>query len=398
MRKFTHWIVTKTIKDFNRINDLKVRARYGLLEGWVSIVINLLLFFIKGALGLATKSISLIADAIHTLADIATSIVVIIGFKIAKKPSDKEHPFGHGRMEAVATLIVAVLLVVAGVEFLESSIGRIIHPIPVSASWLVLTVITTTVIIKELLALFAKELGVMIDSKTLEADFLHHRSDVIATALVVVALISSRYGYTRIDGCAGVLVSSIIIYSGYIIAKEAVNPLLGEAPSKEFIQKIEEIAKNCEGVYGVHDVIVHQYGQESLVSLHIEVSDDETPVRLHDLSEDVEMKIGDAINGTVVVHIDPINKSHERYSELESAVREMISEDDRIISFHDLRIVGCDNNICNVVFDIVLDDGVDEQEEYDIKQLLKENFTVRFAEMRFVIKSEPKFAYNTKSA
>jgi len=193
-------------------------------------------------------------------------------------------------------------------------------------------------------------------------------------------------------------VSSIIIYSGYIIAKEAVNPLLGEAPSKEFIQKIEEIAKNCEGVYGVHDVIVHQYGQESLVSLHIEVSDDETPVRLHDLSEDVEMKIGDAINGTVVVHIDPINKSHERYSELESAVREMISEDDRIISFHDLRIVGCDNNICNVVFDIVLDDGVDEQEEYDIKQLLKENFTVRFAEMRFVIKSEPKFAYNTKSA
>lgn len=266
MKKLTLWIVVKTIRDYTRINDLKVRARYGLLEGWVSIVINLLLFFVKGALGLTTKSISLIADAIHTLADTATSIVVIIGFKIAKKPSDKEHPFGHGRMELVATLIVAVLLIIAGVEFLESSIGRIIHPAPVSASWLVLIVIFTTIVIKELLALFARELGIMIDSKTLEADFLHHRSDVIATTFVVLALISSRYGYTSIDGIAGILVSLIIIYSGYTIAKEAVNPLLGEAPSKEIIQRIEEIAKGFDGVYGVHDMIVHQYGRERLVS------------------------------------------------------------------------------------------------------------------------------------
>lgn len=346
---------------------------------------------------MVTKSISLIADAIHTLADIATSIVVIIGFKIAKKPSDKEHPFGHGRMEVVATLIVAVLLIVAGVEFLESSIARIIHPTPVSASWLVLIIIITTIIIKELLAQFAKELGTMIDSKTLEADFLHHRSDVIATALVVVALIFSRYGYTSIDGFAGILVSLIIIYSGYKIAKEAINPLLGEAPSKELVQKIEEIAKSCEGVYGVHDVIVHQYGQECLVSFHIEVSDDETPAKLHDISEAVELKTGEEINGTIVVHVDPLNKNYERYSEIESAIQKMVSEDNRTISFHDLRIVECDNNICKVVFDIVLDYGVDEQEEYDIKQLLKEKFTARFPEMGLVIKSEPTFAYNMQA-
>ena len=397
MRKFTHWVVANAIKDYTRVNNLKVRAKYGLLEGWVSIVINLLLFFIKGVLGLATKSISLIADAIHTLADTATSIVVIIGFKIAKKPSDKEHPFGHGRMEAVSTLIVAVLLIIAGVEFLESSIGRIIHPTPVSTSWLVLIVISITIIIKELLAQFAKELGIMIDSRTLEADFLHHRSDVIATALVVVALIASRYGYTRIDGFAGILVSLIIIYSGYRIAKEAVNPLLGEAPSQEFIQKLEEITKSCEGVIGVHDVIVHQYGQEKLVSLHIEVSDDDTPSNLHDLSEEVEFKLGEEINGTVVVHVDPINRHHERYGEIETAIQKIVSEDDKIISFHDLRIVGCHNDICNVVFDVVLETEVDAQEEYDIKQVLKEDLTTSFPEMRFVIKSEPSYTYNLAS-
>ena len=396
MKKFTHWVVATAIKDYTRVNDLKIRAKYGLLEGWVSIVINLLLFCIKGVLGLATKSISLIADAIHTLADTATSIVVIIGFKIAKKPSDREHPFGHGRMEAVSTLIVAVFLIVAGVDFLESSIGRIIHPTPVSASWLIVIVISITIVIKELLAQFAKELGVMIESKTLEADFLHHRSDVIATALVVVALVASRYGYTRIDGVAGILVSLIIIYSGYRIAKEAVSPLLGEAPSREFIQKLEEITKSCKGVIGVHDVIVHQYGQENLVSLHIEVSDD-TPSNLHDLSEEVELKIGEEINGTVVVHVDPINRNHERYGEIETAIQKIVSEDDRIISFHDLRIVGCHNDICNVVFDVVLETEMDEQEEYDIKQLFKESLTTSFPEMRFVIKSEPPYAYNIKS-
>ncbi len=397
MRKFTHWIVSKTIKDHERTGDLKVRARYGALEGWVSIVINLFLFVIKGALGLTTKSISLIADAIHTLSDTATSIIVIIGFRMARKPSDKEHPFGHGRMEAVATLIVAVLLVVAGVEFLEASARRLINPAPVNASWLVLGIIIATIIIKELLARFAQELGVMIDSKTLEADFLHHRSDVYATALVVVALISSRFGYTRIDGVAGILVSFIIMYSGYVIAKEAVSPLLGEAPSRELLRKIEKTARSFEGVYGVHDVIVHQYGQETLASLHIEVSGGEDPTKLHDLSEAVEQKVGEDIHGAVLVHVDPLNKDHERYEELESAVSKIVSEDDRISSHHDLRIVGCDRKACNVVFDIVLAEGVDEQEEYDVKTLLREKLKAAFPEMGMVIKSEPRFSYSGKA-
>lgn len=186
MRKFTRWIVVKVIKNHQNINDLKVRARYGALEGWASIVINILLFVIKLLIGLSIKSVSLIADAVHTLADSATSVVVIIGFKMAKKPADKEHPFGHGRMESVATLIVSVLLFIAGAELLEKSIHSTARPQASTAPLGVILLIVGTIIIKELMSRFSYELGKIIDSQILKADALHHRSDVIATGLVVL--------------------------------------------------------------------------------------------------------------------------------------------------------------------------------------------------------------------
>jgi cation diffusion facilitator family transporter len=269
MKKFTQWIAAKTIKDHQSVNDLKVRARYGALEGWASIVINLLLFVVKIVLGFSIKSVSLIADAVHTLADSGTSAVVIIGFKIARKPSDKEHPFGHGRMESIAALVVSVLLFMAGVELVEKSIRAIVKPHSSIAPTGVILVIFATIVIKELMSRFSYQLGEIIDSQALKADALHHRSDVIATALVVVALIATRFGYNNIDGMMGVGVSLIIFYSAFSIAKEAVNPLLGEAPSKEAIKEIETLAKAHEGVLGVHDVIFHKYGQTSIISLHI---------------------------------------------------------------------------------------------------------------------------------
>ena len=234
MKKFTQWIAAKVIKDHQSVNDLKVRSRYGALEGWTSIVINLLLFVVKIVLGLSIRSVSLIADAVHTLADSGTSAVVIIGFKIARKPSDKEHPFGHGRMESVAALVVSVLLFMAGVELVEKSIHAIVKPHSSTAPTGVILVILVTIVIKELMSRFSYQLGEIIDSQALKADALHHRSDVFATALVVVALIATRFGYYNIDGIMGVGVSLIIFYSAFLIAKEAVNPLLGEEPSKEF--------------------------------------------------------------------------------------------------------------------------------------------------------------------
>lgn len=394
MKKFTQWIAAKAIKDHQSVNDLKVRSRYGALEGWTSIVINLLLFVVKIVLGLSIRSVSLIADAVHTLADSGTSAVVIIGFKIARKPSDKEHPFGHGRMESVAALVVSVLLFMAGVELLEKSIHAIIKPQGSTAPIGVILVILATIVIKELMARFSYQLGDIIDSQALKADALHHRSDVIATALVVVALIATRFGYNNIDGIMGVGVSLIIFYSAFSIAKEAVNPLLGEAPSKEAIKEIENIAKAHEGVLGVHDVIFHKYGQTSIISLHIEVSDKDSAFELHNLSEEVEQEIARKTRGTVVAHIDPINKEHPQYEAITQTVREIISEDKRVNSFHELRIVGCKANRCNVIFDIVLEQDADEQETYDIIRLITEKFKTKFPEMKTVIKAEPKYAYS----
>jgi len=394
MKKFTQWIAAKAIKDHQSVNDLKVRSRYGTLEGWTSIVINLLLFIVKIVLGLSIRSVSLIADAVHTLADSGTSAVVIIGFKIARKPSDKEHPFGHGRMELVAALVVSVLLFMAGVELVEKSIHAIIKPHSSTAPTSVILVILATIVIKELMARFAYQLGEIIDSQALKADALHHRSDVIATALVVVALIATRFGYHNIDGIMGVGVSLIIFYSAFSIAKEAVNPLLGEAPSKETIKEIENLALAHEGVSGVHDIIFHKYGYTSVISLHIEVSDNDSASKLHALAEQVEDTITQKIHGMAVVHVDPINKEHPQYEQIFQTINEIISEDRRVNAFHDLRIVGCDANRCNVVFDIGLEQDADEQETYDIIRSITEKFKTKFPEMKTVIKAEPKYAYS----
>lgn len=360
----------------------------------MSIVINILLFVIKLLIGLSIKSVSLIADAVHTLADSATSVVVIIGFKMAKKPADKEHPFGHGRMESVASLIVSVLLFIAGAELLEKSIHSIAQPQTSTASLGVIFLIVGTIIIKELMSRFSYELGEIIDSQALKADALHHRSDVIATGLVVVALIALRFGYNRIDGVMGIFVSLIIWYSAYSIAKEAINPLLGEAPSKETLKEIEKIAKTHSGVLGIHDIIFHKYGQTGVISLHIEVSDKESALKLHELSEAVEEEIGRKIGGMVIAHIDPLNKEHPQYEAIAQTIKESISEDRWVSSFHDLRIVGRDVDKCKVVFDIALEEDADEQESYDIIHSVQEKFKDEFPEMKTVIKAEPKFAYN----
>lgn len=394
MKKFTAWLSAKLIKDHKNIRDPEVRARYGTLEGVTSILLNTILFGIKITTGIYLQSIALIADAIHTLSDSVTSIIVIIGFKAAKKPSDKEHPFGHGRMEYIAALIVSVFLFVAAFEFLEGSIRRIINPVSYDAPIGIIILITLSMAAKELIARFSFALGNIIKSKTLEADAIHHRTDAVSTALVIVALISSRFGIIILDGIMGVFVSIIIFYSAYRIAKGAIDPLLGEAPSKETVKEIENIARSNTKVSGVHDMIFHKYGQTSIISLHIEVSDKESAAKLHMLAEEIEEKIIDEMGGIAIVHIDPINKDHPKYNVIAEKVRDIVSHDERIQSFHELRIVGWDIDKCTVIFDIVLEASVKETELSDIIQSIIEKFKPSFPQIKLVIKNEPKYVYN----
>ena len=395
MKRLTRWIAAIFIKDYDSKDDLRVRARYGYLEGWVSIIGNILLFLIKIAAGIYIGSISLIADAIHTLSDSATSVVVILGFRLAKKPADKEHPFGHGRMEPIATVVVAVLLFLAGVELVKRSINGIIHPKLIFSSWTIIAIVAATVIIKELMARFAFELGDMIDSSALRADAVHHRTDVFAAIIVVLALAATRMGFTRVDGIAGVVVSMIIFYSAYTIGKDAVDSLLGEAPSIEMIHKIECMARAHDKVFGVHDIIFHKYGQTKIISLHIEVSDKESVSVLHAVSDEIEQKIGRDMGAVVVVHIDPVNNSHPRYQQIYDVISAIVRADKRIDSFHELRIVGADKDSCNVIFDVVLKDNVDEYYACDIISSIRKAFNQAFPYMKLIVKLESKYISNS---
>ncbi|MCK5270876.1 MAG: cation diffusion facilitator family transporter, partial [Sedimentisphaerales bacterium] len=225
-----------------------------------------------------------------------------------------------------------------------------------------------------------------------EADFWHHRSDAFSTLLVLVAMGGAHLNFMYVDGVAGAGVAVVVMYSGYAVAHSAISPLLGERPSLEMISRIEDAARSLDGVLGVHDVIVHRYGQANLISLHIEVDDGRPAIELHDLSEQVEESIEKKIGGSAVVHIDPLNKNHERYHEISIVVGQAIRQDSRITSFHDLRIIGRDPRT-KAVFDITIDEKVSRRETRMIIQQLTDNITRQLPDLRLAIKAEPRYAY-----
>lgn len=394
MKKITRWIVKKFIKNSEFINNPYVRSEYGILEGFVSLLINIALFIVKMMIGYSLKSMALIADAFHTLSDSITSGVVILGFLIARKPSDKEHPFGHGQIEPIATLVVSILLFIVGFELAKSSFVKIQSPETRQASWAIVGIIFVTIILKELLSQFSFELGKMIDSDVLKADALHHRSDAISTVLVIVAMVGARYHVLWLDGLMGFVVSLCICYFAYKIAQDAINPLLGEPPSEELLIAIEKIAMNFDGVHGVHDIIVNQYGQTKIISLHLEVSDKENVNILHALSEKVEEEIAARMEAVVVAHIDPINREHPRYQEFYDFISKIVSDSVRIKNFHELRIVGVSSEKCTLVFDVALQEDVPDKEKFKAVKEILQRFKDVYPLVKINVKVEQRFVYS----
>ncbi|NOZ08241.1 MAG: cation transporter [FCB group bacterium] len=316
------------------------RAKVGILEGWVSIILNTALFLIKLLFSLITGSLALMADAFHTLSDVITSGIIIVGFKISHKPADREHPFGHGRAEMITTLTVALLIGVVGFEFLKSGILRLVHPVPVTADWLAIAAVIFTIVIKELLSQFSYQLGEIIDSNTLRGDALHHRSDAISSVLVVIALISAKFNFTHLDGIMGIAVAGFMLYSGFDLARSSIDDLLGRPISPEMVEKIRKIALAVDGALNVHDVIVHSYGNSNFISLHVEVPDTITPGKMHTISDQVERDITRKMNADVVTHIDPVTMEGEIIRKIKKLLKSVSS--DRKIKFRiqDLRVVG----------------------------------------------------------
>ena len=353
------------------------RNQIGIFQGWVSTAVNTLLFIFKLFVGIITGAVSLIADAVHTLSDVVTSLIVIWGFKQSKKPADIGHPYGHGRAEYIATLIISVLLCVAGIEFIETAIDRIKNPILIVSDWWMIAILGLTVVIKEITARYAKFLSSKIASGLLHADAWHHRTDALSSILVLIALIAGNFGYSSIDGWAGLFVALILIYTGFDIARDSVDDLIGKPPDVAELDTIRDIALSVPGALGVHDISVHSYGLDKFVSIHAEINAKKTAAEAHDISEEIESKLGKAMGVEPTVHLDPVNPDDPMVKEVKYFLDEKNIDDDRISGVHDIRIVNTENHHV-ILFGMNVRLGLSQKQiiacKEELNRLLKEKF------------------------
>ena len=339
------------------------RTRVGMLAGWVSGILSILLAVVKAWFGWVSGSVSMMADATNNLTDIGSSLVIALSFQWSRKPRDEKHPFGHGRIEAVSTLVLSLALILVGVEVAKSGISRLIHPQPIEAPVWLLVALGVTIVVKSWMAIFAQSLARITQSQTLKADAWNHSFDVICTLMVVLALICSRMGWGALDGWMAVGVSLFILYTGISYARETIDILLGKRPESGVVRRIFKTVSALDEVVGVHDIVVHQYGDVHMVSFHIEVDAGMSLLAAHQLSEDAESVVEDLLGWRAVAHVDPVDRSHSLFNELLNMLKTFVAQDSRLVDLHDLRVEGSVPQ-CRVSFDLVADMNV-LRSEYD---------------------------------
>jgi cation diffusion facilitator family transporter len=289
------------------ITDPEVRKKYAYLEAWLSIICNLLLSITMFLFGLSLNSIALMANAAHTASDVLSSVVVLLGFKFSSMPADTKHPFGHGRIEFLATLIISVLLIIVGIEFAINSYHRYIANALVLGNYMVVAIMVFFSLFKLWMAEFSSELGKRTDTPLLIADAWHHKTDGIAMMLVVISIIFSKFGYYRVDAILGVLVSILIIYTGTNLLKGSSSKLIGEVAEKSMIKEVENSIQSIPEVISVHKIMIHDYGSHKEITLHIQLSNDIDFMKAHSISERVEREIESRIHCKAIVHAEPLN-------------------------------------------------------------------------------------------
>lgn len=328
------------------------RTRLGMLAGWTSAIMSAGLAVVKYALGMISGSVSMMADATNNLTDMCSSLVIALGFQWSRKPRDEDHPFGHGRIEAVTTLVMAIALILVGVEVARSGVMRLINPKPVEAGLWVMVAMAVTIAVKAWMAVFASKMAGFSGSTVLKADAWNHAFDVLSSLLVFAALVCSRLGWTAFDGWTAIGVASFIFYTGVAYAREAVDTLLGQKPDPAAVRKISEILADVDGVMGAHEIMVHQYGDVKMVSFHIEVDAGLTLVEAHEIAERAEGAVELELQWRAVAHVDPVDRSHPLFEELNRVVHEFILQEDALVDVHDLRAEG-DSAPYRISFDLV---------------------------------------------
>lgn len=342
------------IKDSENTRDPAVRSAYGTLCGVAGIVFNLLLFGCKLFAGLISGAISVVSDAFNNFMDAASSVITLIGFRLSEQKADKDHPFGHGRMEYLAGLLVSMLILLVGFELGKSSLQKIFSPEEVTFSVTAVVILALSVAVKLYMAYYNFAIGKKIDSAAVKATGTDSLSDCIATGTVLACLLISRFTGLQLDAYCGLAVSGFILFSGLRAAKETVDPLLGKAPDKEYIDRITAIVFAQPCVSGIHDLVVHDYGPgRTMISLHAEVPADADILEMHDAIDRIEKELRDNLRCDAVIHMDPIATDDEAVHALRVQVEKLLREIHCQITIHDFRMV-VGNTHTNLIFDAVI--------------------------------------------
>ena len=358
----TEFLVNKFIKDSANIESTEVRTRYGMLASVVGIFCNVLLFSVKLAIGLILSSLAVTADAFNNLSDAASSIISFVGVKMAGKPADAEHPFGHGRIEHIAALIVSFLVIEVGFTFFKSSISKIMHPEEITFDPVPFIILILSILVKLWMAFFNNKLGKRIDSKVMLATAADSLGDVITTSATVISIVICHFTSINVDAIAGLIVSGIVIWSGVSIAKDTLEPLIGQRVPSELYQKITDMVESYEGIVGAHDLIVHNYGpNRSMATIHAEVPNDVSIEASHEIIDRIERDAKKELNILLVIHMDPVEMRDEEVLELRNKTSHIVHALDPELHFHDFRVLK-ENEQKNLIFDLVVPDSYTEKD------------------------------------
>ena len=350
----TELLVRCFIRDSDHVEDAKVRQAYGRLSGLVGIVCNVILFTCKLLAGLMTGAVSIMADAFNNLSDAASSIVTLIGFYMAGKPADLDHPFGHGRIEYLSGLFVAAAILMTGFELLKTSVEKILHPETLSFSAVSIVILIASILMKMWMARFNFNLGHKIKSKAMQATATDSLSDCIATSAVLVGVVVTMITGKNIDGFIGVLVALFVCVAGFNAAKETIQPLLGQAPDPDLVDNIKKRVMQEDMILGIHDLVIHDYGPgRRMITLHAEISYKEDIMEAHDMIDNVERDLMQEFQCTATIHMDPVVTDDEELNLMREKVEALVRTLDASWKIHDFRMVR-GNTHSNLIFDLVV--------------------------------------------
>ena len=351
------------IKNYKDYENAQVRRSYGTLCGSAGICLNILLFIGKYFAGTLSGSIAIVADSFNNLSDAGSSLITLLGFRLAGKKPDPDHPYGHGRIEYISGLIVAFLILLMGFELAKSSIAKILSPEPMQAGWLPAAILVASICVKVYMFLYNRAVGKKIDSAAMAATATDSLSDSIATTVVLLSMGVAHFFHVNIDGFAGLAVALFILYAGYGAAKDTLAPLLGQAPDPEFVKRVTDIVMAHPEVIGIHDLVVHDYGPgRKMVTLHTEVDGKGDFFTLHDAIDNIERELTAECGCHATIHMDPIESDNETVLAMREKVAELVKRIDPAITIHDFRLVPGKTHT-NVIFDAVVPAGLPMTEE-----------------------------------